>query len=82
MSDNTMRGKIQEILEHYDAELAQQFPQSERNIEHIKLERLIAILDQVPWQPCLHDQCPECLGTGVRRFGGTCVHGISCPCPK
>jgi hypothetical protein len=34
------------------------------------------------WGPCLHDQCPECVGTGVRRDGGICVHGISCPCPK
>ncbi len=34
------------------------------------------------WQPCLHDQCPECIGTGIRRDGSICVHGISCPCPK
>ena len=34
------------------------------------------------WQPCMHDSCPECLGTGVRRDGGVCIHGISCPCPK
>ena len=34
------------------------------------------------WRPCLHDSCPDCLGTGVRRDGGMCIHGISCPCPK
>lgn len=34
------------------------------------------------WQPCLHDQCPECVGTGVKKDGSHCVHGISCPCPK
>jgi hypothetical protein len=34
------------------------------------------------WQPCLHDGCPECLGTGRKKDGGICVHGISCPCPK
>ena len=34
------------------------------------------------WRPCLHDSCPDCLGTGVRRDGGICIHGISCPCPK
>ena len=34
------------------------------------------------WRPCLHDGCPECVGTGIRRDGSLCVHGISCPCPK
>lgn len=34
------------------------------------------------WRPCLHDSCPDCLGTGIRRDGGICIHGISCPCPK
>jgi len=34
------------------------------------------------WQPCLHDQCPSCHGTGVKSDGSMCVHCISCPCPK
>lgn len=34
------------------------------------------------WRPCLHDSCPECVGTGIRRDGSACVHMISCPCPK
>lgn len=34
------------------------------------------------WQPCLHDGCSECYGTGVRKRGGPCVHMISCPCPR
>lgn len=34
------------------------------------------------WQPCMHDQCSTCHGTGVDAFGNACVHGISCPCPK
>mgnify|MGYP001767696399 CR=1 FL=1 len=34
------------------------------------------------WRPCLHDGCPECSGTGIKRDGGICIHGISCPCPK
>lgn len=34
------------------------------------------------WRPCLHDSCPDCLGTGIRKDGGMCIHGISCPCPK
>lgn len=34
------------------------------------------------WQPCLHDSCPECVGTGVKHDGSPCIHMISCPCPK
>lgn len=34
-----------------------------------------------PWQPCLHDGCPNCHGTGV-GIHGACVHSLSCPCPK
>lgn len=34
------------------------------------------------WRPCLHDSCPECLGTGIKKDGTMCVHYISCPCPK
>ena len=33
-------------------------------------------------QPCMHDACPECMGTGVKRDGSACIHFISCPCPK
>ncbi len=34
------------------------------------------------WQPCLHDQCTRCHGTGINAFGSTCIHMISCKCPK
>jgi hypothetical protein len=34
------------------------------------------------WRPCLHDGCHECVGTGIKRDGSPCIHGISCPCPK
>ena len=34
------------------------------------------------WRPCLHESCPECLGTGIREDGCACVHLISCPCPR
>jgi len=37
---------------------------------------------EASWQPCLHDQCQECVGTGIKRDGGACIHGISCPCPR
>lgn len=33
-------------------------------------------------QRCLHDGCPQCLGTGVRDDGSSCVHHLACPCPK
>lgn len=34
-------------------------------------------------QPCLHDGCTECHGTGRKeRDGSACVHMISCPCSK
>ncbi len=34
------------------------------------------------WRPCMHDQCTECHGTGIKSNGSACVHGLSCPCPK
>lgn len=33
------------------------------------------------WRPCMHDQCSKCHGTG-RSIHGSCIHMISCPCPK
>ena len=31
---------------------------------------------------CLHKLCGECHGSGKNRFGGACLHMISCPCPS
>ena len=50
-----------------------------RQREH--LERVRGKQD-TNWRPCLHDSCPNCLGTGIGKNGQMCVHGISCPCPK
>jgi hypothetical protein len=33
-------------------------------------------------QPCLHDSCPECYGSGKKANGSPCIHFLSCPCPK
>jgi hypothetical protein len=33
-------------------------------------------------QPCLHDGCPECLGTGIKLDGSSCIHMLNCLCPK
>jgi hypothetical protein len=55
----------------------------ERDLQRRQKEHLDNVASHGPaWRPCLHDSCPECLGTGVRRGGGACIHGISCPCPK
>ena len=34
------------------------------------------------FQPCMHDGCSRCHGTGVKSDGTVCVHMISCRCPK
>lgn len=34
------------------------------------------------WEPCMHDNCQECHGTGIKLDGTSCIHDISCPCPK
>lgn len=51
-----------------------------RQEEHLRNVRAVA--REVPWQPCLHDSCPGCLGTGVKLDGSACIHNLSCPCPK
>ena len=50
-----------------------------RQEEHLKIVE--QLLDD-NWQPCFHDSCSECHGTGVKRDGTMCIHMISCPCPK
>ena len=48
----------------------------ERQQEHLKN------IQEMNWSPCLHDSCPDCIGTGVKADGSICVHNISCPCSK
>lgn len=57
--------------EQYERELAER---QRRHLESINY-------GAQPWRPCLHDNCPQCNGTGVSILG-PCVHMISCPCPK
>lgn len=59
--------------EEYERDLKQ------RQEEHLKRVRGYSCTN---WQPCMHDGCQECLGTGIKHDGGFCVHMISCPCPK
>lgn len=59
--------------QRYERELA------ERQRQH--LENVLGNSSR-NWRPCMHDQCTECHGTGIKANGSTCIHGISCPCPK
>ena len=54
----------------------------EQDLRRRQEEHLRSIGQQKPWQPCMHDACPECVGTGLKRDGSACSHCISCPCPK
>jgi len=58
--------------------------QYEKELKKIQEEHLrcVANYGHEYWQPCMHDQCQECHGTGVKIDGSQCIHGISCPCPK
>jgi hypothetical protein len=56
--------------------------QYERDLAERQKRHLDGIQNNFPKQPCMHDSCQECHGTGLRSDGSMCVHGISCPCPK
>lgn len=59
--------------EHPDRKQYEEALQRRRK-EHLeKVERALYL----QWQPCLHDACPECVGTGIRRDGSSCVHCLS-----
>ena len=51
-----------------------------RQEEH--LSRISGQQDYTWWQPCMHDSCPMCFGTGIKSDGSMCIHNISCSCPK
>lgn len=60
--------------EEYEKDLAR------RQREH--LQGIPSKWGKKEWQPCLHDACPNCIGTGIRKNGQRCVHHLVCPCPK
>lgn len=64
--------------EEYEKDLAER---QRRHLENLNLGQL-GTTAPTPWQPCMHDACSGCLGTGIRFGGGICIHMISCPCPK
>ena len=55
-----------------------------RRIQEEHLKKVAQLNNQFkpPFRPCMHDQCQECHGTGIKYNGQTCIHMISCPCPK
>lgn len=54
----------------------------EKDLKQRQEQHLARVQTKRPWQPCMHDQCQSCHGTGINAFGGACIHSISCPCPK
>jgi hypothetical protein len=51
-----------------------------RKREHLK--RVRQNLGGGIQEPCMHDGCQECCGTGIKLNGEACFHNIACPCPK
>ena len=47
-----------------------------RQQEHLK------VVAKSSWEPCDHDSCVECIGTGLKCDGTACVHIMECSCPK
>lgn len=59
--------------EQYEKELKER---QQRHLSNIRNQ------NDANWRPCMHDQCTDCHGTGTKANGSSCVHCISCPCPK
>lgn len=51
-----------------------------RQKQHLKNVR--RGLQNEHWQPCIHDSCVQCVGTGIRIDGSPCIHMMHCSCPK
>lgn len=52
----------------------------QRQAKH--LEKVLGMVNDFVWQPCLHDECTHCIGTGMKKNGTMCIHTIECYCPK
>lgn len=53
-----------------------------RQDEHMEEVHRRMNQDQSREVDCLHNQCTECVGTGIRKDGTKCLHMISCPCSR
>lgn len=67
-----MNTPTENAREKYEKDLAER---KRKHLEKVSKEKK-------EWTPCLHDQCPECIGTGIKKNGSPCVHNLSCNCPK
>lgn len=48
-----------------------------------KINELNRVYEPQKFSDCMHDNCPACGGTGIRKDGlGQCIHNMSCPCKK
>lgn len=47
-----------------------------------KMEIKYPLITWAKRQKCLHLSCSQCKGTGIKSDGSSCIHMISCPCPK
>ena len=57
--------------------------QYEEDLERRQQEHLRRVRNNpINWRPCMHDGCSQCHGTGIKTDGSSCIHMISCPCPK
>lgn len=52
------------------------------NIMVPQIEKPVVDVWKTEDQKCLHQRCPECKGTGVKKDHTPCVHMISCPCSR
>ena len=59
--------------EQYEEELKRR---QEEHLKNVKKQQ------DFNWKPCIHDQCTQCHGTGVKLDGSPCIHGMYCDCPK
>lgn len=58
-----------------------------RQEEHLRKVKEYAQRNQgyvyeVDYSFCMHDACPECVGTGIKIDGSACIHMIACTCKK
>lgn len=64
-----------DAIEYFDKILREESIRSTQKINNTSLNNQYS-------NNCLHDQCPECNGTGNKKNGEKCIHYISCPCSK
>ena len=80
LPDSIDIGYIEQYLNQTTSNLTIDRNEYERQLKE-RQEQHLSRFKQI-WRPCLHDQCTSCHGTGIDGNGRTCIHMISCPCPK